>query len=262
MIKLKNTILVNQDFICGIFYYAIEYLDYLLKNNLDFYLILNNYFRSFYKVLISDKYDLKKLHPDLFNKIIFLSNEIYYIENLLIFDSTTIKHINKFIFKNLFYNYGNDLSSREKSFAKKNLNKVKIITFGDKELNLKVDFHYPLCLNFKIFRDKKELEPFDNKIFSERNKENLTKNFQTRYKKDFHKSFNTLDFTGNDNVWDRANRIIPECKFYGKKIIYDKKPFLDSTVLRYERDWKDYDIWTFKSFDTNLTFAEWLKGYL
>ena len=260
MKKINNAIYVNQDFVCGIFYYAIEYLDYLLKNDLDFYLLINGYYKSFYKLLIHDKYNIDKLHKNLFDKILFLDSDIYNIQNLIILDSTTFQRKNRIIFKNLFYNYGNDLNSKEKPLKRKKLKKVKIITFGDKELNLKVDYHYPLCLNFSIFKNKESLLPFKRQEFNEIKKDNMDKSFKARYQKNFHSQFDTLIFEG-DNVWDRANRLIPECKFYGKKIIYKEKPFLDSTKLRYERDWKYYDIWRFKSSDTNLTFADWIKTF-
>jgi len=261
MKKINNAIYVNQDFVCGIFYYAIEYLDYLLKNKIDFFLLLNGYYKSFYKLLISDKYDINKLHPKIFDKIIFFDSNIYNVTNLIILDSTTFKRKNRIIFKNLFYNYGNDLDSRKKPLKRKDLKKVKIITFGDKELNLKVDYHYPLCLNYSIFRNKEDIMPFKNKEFNEVKKDNMDKSFKARYEKNFHSQFDTLIFKGED-VWDRANRLIPECKFYGKKIIYEPKLFLDSTKLRFERNWDYYDIWKFKSFDTNLSFADWLKTYL
>lgn len=259
MKKIKNALVVNQDIVCGIFYYAIEYLDYLLKNNINIKLLFNSFFKGIHKPLILDKYNKNKLHPDLFKNIIFLENDIYFIENIIILDSTTFSRSKGIIYKKMFYNYGNDLQSREKPISKKNTKKTKFYSFGDKELNLKVDYHYPLCLNFEIFRDKKEFLPYENNIYSEKNKENMIKNFKNRYKKDFQSLWNVLDFRDNDNVWDRANRIIPECKFYGKEILYDKKPFLDSTVLRFERDWQEYNIWNFKSPDTNLSFADWFK---
>jgi hypothetical protein len=264
---IKNALIFNQNFICGSFFYAIEYLDYLLKNNLKIQLLLSNFFKKYFEFLIKDKYDSTKLHPDLFKNILFfnqIKSSFLKIENLIILDTYTFmsleEQLNKTIFfKNLFYNYGNDKSSLYKKFSFKQKNKINnFLIFGDKEIGCKVDYHYPLCLNFEIF---KEIKNFENNIWSENSKNINFQPLEKRTQQNFHKKFNTLKYIKNENFWERANRLIPECKFYNKKIIFESKSYIDSAQLRYERDWQDYCIWRFKSPDTGLTFADWIKGF-
>jgi len=257
--KYNNVILLNQDFLCGAFYYAVEYLDYLLKNNLDTYLVLHKFFKGIFNFLIQDKYDLKKIHPEFFKKIIFPSSKqkILKTRNLIILDGTTYWSNRDFIiYENLFYNYGDDELSLKKKLKIKKLKKVKFFIFGDKEMNLRVDYHYPLCLNFQIF---KEIKEFQKNERIENFKEKKTLKLDHRLNKNFHGSFNILKYIQNEDFWERSNRLIPECKFYNKKIIFEPKSYIDSAQLRYEKDWKEYDIWRFKSPDIGLTFADWIK---
>jgi hypothetical protein len=257
--NLDNVILLNQEFICGAFYYAIEYQDYLLKNGFDTYLVLHDFFRQYYTFLVEDKYDLNKVHPDLINKKIYFSKfkkPLIRTKNLFILDGTSFNSSRNFIIAdNIFYNYGDDEKSLEKPFSSKK-SKINYYIFGDKEMGCIVDYHYPLCLNFEIF---KEIKEFENNIRIENKKEKKTLVLDHRLNKDFHKKFNTLKYIENENFWERSNRLIPECKFYGKKIIFEPKTYIDSAQLRFERNWTYYDIWKFKSLDTGLTFAEWVK---
>jgi len=257
---LDNVILLNQNFLCGAFYYAVEYFDYLLKNNLNTYLVLHKFFKSLFNFLIHDKYDVKKLHKDFFKKIIFYPSskeKMLIAKNLIILDGTTYWNKPNFIiFENLFYNYGDDELSLKEKLKVKKLKKVKFFIFGDKEMNLHVDYHYPLCLNFQIF---KEIKNFQKGERIENFKEKKMLKLDHRLNKNFHESFDTLKYIQNENFWERSNRLIPECKFYGKKIIFEPKSYIDSAQLRYEKDWKEYDIWRFKSPDTGLTFADWIK---
>jgi len=258
MIEKDVIILLRHDFLCGAFYYAIEYLDYLLKNNIDTYLILDSFFKSNHKFLIADKYDLNKLYPNFFKRIL-INNKIIKTDKLIILDGTSIQKLytSKIIYNKLFYNYGDYYDSLKKPFKK---NK-KIITFGDKELGCKVDYHFPLCLNYDIF---KTYDNFEDKIREENKKE--LKYFVAKHRtiKDFHKTFNKLYYGDNGNIWERANRIIPECKFYNKEIIFKPNDSFDSAQLRYERSYDYYNIWKFRSPDTNpknLTFAEFIQKY-
>ena len=257
--KYDNIILLNQDFLCGAFYYAIEYLDYLLKNNIDTYLIIHKFFKGKLNFLIQDKYDLEKIHPDIFKKILFhpSKQKILKTKNLIILDGTSYwKDRNFIIYENLFYNFGDDELSLKEKLKLKNLKKVNFFIFGDKEMNLKVDYHYPLCLNFKIFKKIKEFQKNER---VENFKEKKMDKIEHRLNKKFHENFDTLKYIQNEKFWERSNRLIPECKFYNKKIIFEPKSYIDSAQLRYDKDWKEYDIWNFKSPDTNLTFAEWIK---
>jgi len=252
MKKLNNVLLLKQNFLCGAFYYAFEYLDYLLKNNIDIQLILDPFFKSSFRFLIEDKYNLKKIHPNFFKNIIFEKDEIYFIDKLIVLDSTSIYKLNKFHYNILFYNYGDDEKSLNRNFYKKN---KKYFIFGDKEMNCKVDYHYPLCLNYNIFKKYKE---FENNTREEIFKEEKYFKADHRTIKDFHRTFNKL-YYGKNNVWERSNRLIPECKFYNKEIIFEFNDKIDSAQLRYGRPYDYYDIWKFKSPDTNLSFAEFIQ---
>jgi len=258
IIKTDYAIMNLQSHICGIFFYTIEYYNYLLNNNFNIYLI-TSFPKSVYNFYIKDKYDIKKLNKNFFENIIYIKKYdiIFDIKNLIILDYTTFYNLKeKFIFRKLFYNYGNDLDSLNKTFYEKHQNfKKKVITFGDKELGLKVDYHYPLCLDFSIF---KEIENFLDNTFYEK-KDNKILN-RKRGLKDFHKHFNKYVYDAK-NLYDRANRLIPECKFYNKEIELINYNKNDSISLRYNRSWKDYDLNNFISSDTNLTFAQFLKSF-
>jgi len=271
---LKYAIFVDLTHICGIQFYAFEYLDYLLKNNIDIKLILNGTSQLLLKKLINNKYDLNKLHPKFFDNIILNNKKILLIEKLIILDARTFKEnytkkkITKILPKKIFYNYANDILSLDynfkdflKEFSEINYN-YSTVLIGDKEFGCKTNYQYPMCLNFDIFKKYKE---FDNHIWDESQKDLLklsgVDNLNNRTIKDFHQTFNTFRYLKNEKVWERANRLIPECKFYNKKIIFEPKTFIDSAQLRYERSYDYYDIWKFKSPDTNLSFAEFIQKY-
>jgi len=124
-------------------------------------------------------------------------------------------------------------------FFKKQKNK-KIITFGDRELGSLIDYHYPLKLNYNLFKNLK----IQKGIFIEDKRDKLDTDIYSRKRniKNFHSTFNHLIFY-KENFWERANRLIPECKFYNKKIeFYSFDPWIDSTDLRYWRSYEYYDI--------------------
>jgi len=258
LIKTDFAIMNLQSHICGIFFYTIEYYNYLLNNNFNIYLI-TSFPRSIYNFYIRDKYNIEKLNKKFFKNIIYIKNHdtIFDIENLIILDYTTFNNLKeKFIFRKLFYNYGNDLDSLNESFYEKYQNfKKEVITFGDKELELKVDYHYPLCLDFSIF---KEIKKISNNVFYEKKSNNIFD--RKRGLKNFHKIFNKYIYDIKD-FYDRANRLIPECKFYNKEIELINYNKNDSILLRYNRSWKDYDLNNFISPDTNLTFAQFIKNF-
>jgi hypothetical protein len=238
MKKFKWLIVNLQYNVSGIFFYTLEYLNYLLDEGFDVYL-LTKYPKSMYNFYINDKYDSSKLNPEFFNRIIYNIN-ISYTDNLIILDMTSFnKFRGKIIFKKLYYNYYNDLSSLRKTFKEKytEMKKSNIVIFGDKELGAKVDYHYPLCIDFSIL---KKINNFKNNTFEEiKDKSRL---LRKRLIRNFHQNFNKLKLV-RQGFFDRANRLIPECKFYNKEIEFIdeiKSKFKDSIYLRLERDWKDY----------------------
>ena len=98
------------------------------------------------------------------------------------------------------------------------MNNKKIITFGDKEINCKVQYHFPLKINFSLF---KKIKRFQKRTFIEDKMDNndQSKIFQRiRNIRNFHESFNKLIYK-KKGIWERAKRLIPECKFYNKEII-------------------------------------------
>jgi len=255
MIKIEQAVINLQKFISGILFYSLEYSKYL-----NIPIILNNDLRKFIPRAL-EKYNLSEND---FNIIYY--NDLFFLQKALILDICTFKYINKkFIAKKYFYNYGNDINSLKIDYSKKKFK--NIITFGDKEIGCKVQYHYPLCLNFKIF--KKDLNcPKNNKkdrIFIENKSDinsvtiNGVKQGLIRNRKNFFCSFDILRYQ-KENIWERANRLIPECKFYNKKIQYiNKDTYIDSSNLRFERDWKDYDVNNFISFDTNKNFKDFYE---
>ncbi len=237
--NFDNVIYYNLSFINGNIFYAIEYLYYLKEK-----------FNLIIKVpSISFGYNILNLWQERYNKkILEIQNKIFFIidsiankkiisKNILILDGRSISDLDKNIFgKKIIYNYGD----HEKSLIKDFKTKKNIITFGDKELGCKVNYHFPLKLNFSLFKDLK----INYGIFIEDKRDKSDKDIFKRKRniKDFHSTFNHLIYYKN-NFWERANRLIPECKFYCKKIdFYNFDEFLDSADLRYWRSWEYYDI--------------------
>jgi hypothetical protein len=213
MIKEDNAILFKCNKISGILFYIFEYMEYLENNNtnINIYIILTE---DVDKKIIIDlfKAKYKKKYWYLINKIKFLNTfPIFFINKLIIFDNTTLQYVSsKIIYKKLLYNYTNSLG--DDNYLE--VPKLKNITlFGDTDL-IKDNTIIPhkLCLNYKIF---KKLSTFDNSTFIQDNKKSKdnTKNRSIN----FHKTFNKCIFIQND-FFDKANRLIPECKFYNKEI--------------------------------------------
>ena len=230
----NNVIYYNISFINGNIFYAIEYL-YYLKDK--FKLIIKIPSLSFAQKILSlwqEKYN-KKIY-EIQKKIFFITNEKIIAKNILFLDGRSINDLDKNIFgKKIIYNWGDHEQSLEKNFYKKNL-----FTIGDKEIFCQVDYHFPLMLNFSLFKDLK----INSGIFIEDKRDKSDKDIFNRKRnvKNFHKTFNHLIYF-KENFWERANRLIPECKFYSKKIeFYNFDSWLDSADLRYWRSYEKYDI--------------------
>jgi len=241
--SIESCIYINLSFINGNIFYAYEYHKYL-----DIPLIINlssplNLSSNKIISLWEDKYSKVDL-----SEIFFVKNKKIISKNILILDCSSFKDLDKVFFaKKIFYNYGDDKRSTLEP-----LNNKKIITFGDKEINCKVQYHFPLKINFSLF---KKIKRFQKRTFIEDKMDNndQSKIFQRiRNIKNFHESFNKLIYK-KKGIWERANRLIPECKFYNKEIIYENYDnFIDSSNLRFQRSWQEYDL-------NNSKFKEWLK---
>jgi len=160
--------------------------------------------------------------------------------------------------KKIIYNYGNNPISTKLSF-KQFLKKIKkesffgnFVVIGDKNIKCKIDYHYPTLLNFGLF---KKIKTFKNRIlFNFKHKDSKYYNIKNFNINDFNK----LVFIKQD-VWERANRLIPECKFYNKEIYFYSKDNYDSCNERYNKDWQEFDIHKFVSPDTNLCFKDFVE---
>jgi len=253
IIYKDNILYYHLFFINGNVFYALEYFEYLQDY---FTLIIRVPSESFKEKIIKlwfEKYK-KNIVKELLKKIIFikdndLTKKIKIIsKKSLVLDGSSILDKDKIFFsKKCIYNYGDD----EKSL-KQPLGDNKIITIGDQEINCKVDYHYPLCLNFKLFKTLKEISPIENKTLLEIKDENIFD--RNRQILNFHSTFNTLCYKKTGTFFERANRIIPECKFYNKKIIFEDSSIYqnDSAKLRYSRDYSDYFIYDFKNKDKSF----------
>jgi len=261
MKKYQKVIFYKLNFFNGNLFYAFEYFEYLRKNNWKLIIDLNGSLKDPFKLPINkkilfeafrEKYS-KKYH-NLFTEIIFLKPSTFFVaDKILVLDQTSIKYLNKtFVSKKIIYNYGDDERSlKDPLNNKNNKNNKNIITIGDKDIGCKIQYHYPLKLNFKILK-RLNYKRIQKRSFLE----NKTKNIYERKRnvKDFHYTFDTLIYK-KENFWERANRLIPECKFYNKEIIFENKDKrIDSANLRYQSSWKDYSLYhsDFKDFVENL----------
>jgi len=237
ILHFDNILYYNISFINGNVFYAIEYLYYLKK---DFYLIIKipsiNIKNKIIK-LWKEKYNNKI--NEIQDKIFFILNQKVITKNCLLLDGYSINDYNKNLFtKNIIYNYGDHEKSLKISFRNS-----KIITIGDKEIGCNVEYHYPLFINFSLFKELNDLN-IKKDIFIEDKRDNSSSDIYKRKRniKNFHEQFNHLIYY-KENFWERANRLIPECKFYSKKInFYNYDNFLDSADLRYRRKYEYYDI--------------------
>ena len=241
-----NKIILKVNKISGIVFYTLEYYVYLIENNLNFELIIDiksNVKKKLFEIC-KEKYQEKYLLY--FKNITFKKIKFEYAKNLIIFDFTTFELLNKKIFyKNCFYNYTNSIE-RKLPFHEFSSNK-NIIAFGDKETGCNTENDFPLCLNFKMF---KKINKIKNKKFT-----NVKNDYdQRKLIKNFHEGFNVLNLELRAK-YDRANRLIPESKFYNKKIIIKEdllnKNF-DSINTRIKYSWKKFDI-------NNSNFYKFIK---
>ena len=235
----ENIIFYDQSFINGNIFYAIEYLEYLrFKEKLDFKLVFRIPNISFSKVIFKlweEKYN-EKIN-ELKDSVYFTINKPIISKNTLILDGQSI--YNKlYQSKNIIYNWGDHSDSLNKKFSNQ-----KICTIGDKEIFCNVDYHFPLKLNFNLFKDIK----ISKGIYTEDKRDNNDSGKIYKRKrniKNFHETFNELIYL-KDGFWERANRLIPECKFYSKKInFFNYDVFLDSADLRNRRSWEKYDLYS------------------
>jgi len=221
MLKLDKCIVNLSEKLSGIHFYSIEYSQYL---NLP--LIINQKLKKPIQKLLNTRY--KNININ----IIFLKEKLY-CNTGIIFDYRTPMYLNKLIFiKNILYNYGNDMNSLISPLKKSN-----IITFGDKEIGCKVDHYLPLKINFSLLP---HINQFDNNTYidiKDRNK------FIHKIKQfnNFHETFNKLIYFKN-GIWERANRIIPESKFYNKEILFYSSDPVDSSNIRFKKDWQVYSL--------------------
>jgi hypothetical protein len=247
----ESCIYSNLSFINGNIFYAYEYHKYL---NIPLIINISSPFNLSANKIINlwkDKYSKIDL-----NEIFFMKNKKIISKNILILDYSSFKDLDKIFFaKKVFYNYGDD----ERSLLEP-LNNRKIITFGDKEINCKVQYHFPLKINFSLFKPLfkplfKKIKGFQKRTFIEdKMDDDQSRIFQRKRNiKNFHESFNKLIYK-KKGCWERANRLIPECKFYNKEIIYENYDnFIDSSNLRFQKNWQDYDLGKDKE------FKEWIK---
>jgi len=215
MVLTKNdiNIIIYPKKISGILFYCFEYYIYLLESGLDIniFIILDNKNINLKKTiakLIIEKYS-KKYADILIKKIIYIKSRIY-SKNILIFDYYTFSLLNsKILYKKCFYNYTNNIESLVKTF-KEYSNLKNIIPFGNTFFS-KVKYNFPLLINFKMFKSKLNIR--SNVYIENKNKIKINR----RIIKNFHESFDTVLIFRTD--FDRANRLIPESKFYNKKIL-------------------------------------------
>jgi len=252
LLRYKNVLYYHLTFFNGNMFYAIEYFKYFLDNNLDVQLIIRTT-PKFQKEIIKnwkEKYNsnINKLLP----KVIFITNQKIITDNIVILDLTSYKDKDKIFFsKKIIYNYGDDAFQA----LKKPLKDKKVITIGDKRLGYKLDLHLPLKLNFTLFKEIKKFQDntfIENKILGIHVPENTERNI-----KNFHETFNKVKIYQKE-FYERANRLIPECKFYNKDIelikiqeailrkdafdlrLYDPLDFYDINInLNQEISWKD-----------------------
>lgn len=259
MIRKNRSIIVNCKNFTGIIFYAFEYYIYLNENNYNIELIFVNCSSTFHTQLFKvfqDKYKPEYFKRLMDKNITFIKNiPIIFSNILLVLDYSTYEIINtKLLYKKCFYNFTNEFKSTTRTFHE--FSKFKnIIDFGDKNIGCKTDNHYPLKLNFKMF---KEISYFDNTVLIE-NKIKLNKqkpntkdlNYSRVFKGKFHESFSKVVITKVN--YDRANRLIPECKFYNKEIYINKSNYpYDSVDDRFLKPYQEFDINNQNNFITFL----------
>lgn len=246
MIKKDKSIIVDCRNFTGIIFYAFEYFWYLKEHGMPVELIYINCSEEFHERIkknFQDKYKKRYLS---FKNISFLKDKpLIFTKVLIVLDYSTFELLNrKLLYQKCFYNFTNEHISTTQTFLEFSPLK-NIIDFGDKNIGCKTDNHYPLKLNFKMFRpirDFQQKDLIEDKIKINNQKENSKDlNHKRVFISGFHESFNKVTITKVN--YDRANRLIPECKFYGKEIIIKESPFqYDSVDDRYLKPYQDFDI--------------------
>jgi len=243
---IDRALIIHYGMYTGVHFYAAEYFIFLKENNYPFTLVFKNCQEKDKRTIFSsweDKY--KKEYVDILKEETIFMDEKIIVNNALIIDFTTFKNLDGIIRKNNYYHYTDEILSKElpfKEFLKKNsLKENRWNEFGDKCSSI-IDNHYPLLLNFKMF---KEIEDFQDIEYLE-DKNTPDGSFKIRTtKSNFHNTFNRLRFVKTS--YDRSNRLIPECKYYGKEVQfevgnYSDVDYYDSTNDRAENEWSDYCI--------------------
>jgi len=241
----SNNIIIQVDKITGALFYALEYYIFLKEKGNPFNLIVRCTLDIKSKIIltIKDKY-LLEYSDTLIDDIKFIHHgRTLYSNTLIVLDFSTFKLLNKkLIYKKCFYNYTNEKDSIVKNFNEFSSLK-NVIPFGDKTIS-KVQYHFPLLLNFKMFKKIKE---FENKVLEPIL--NIT-SVRPIYQ-EFHKSFRKLKY--HHTQFDRANRLIPECKFYNKEIEIIDYGITGDSISRINKDIKELDI-------NNSLFWEFLNN--
>lgn len=204
-----DNIIIQLNKINGSLFYALEYYIYLKENNRNYDIIIRCKQDLIQPVLntIKDKYK-SEYYNILLNDIQFRKG-IIYSDTIIVLDFSTFELLNKkILYKKCYYNFTNEIDSTIKTFSEFSTLK-NIIPFGDSSIS-KVQYNYPLLLNFKMF---KEIKTFQTNVLEEI----LNITSARKIINNFHSSFNKLIY--HHTQFDRANRLIPECKFYNKEII-------------------------------------------
>ncbi len=251
MRKYDKVLLVHYNNFCGVHFYAAEYFIYFLENNYKFELVFKNCTVKDQVIIMDsfkDKYE-EKYYYILKENIIF-TNDLISTRALLVLDFSTVRKLDKVIFYKGYYHYTDEIDSLTFTFQEfQNNNKIsglsKLIDFGDQNIGSKCTEHYPLMLNFKMF---KKIKTIQKRTFLE---DKVLLNNKREIHESFHAKFNTINFYKTD--YDRANRLILECKYYGKHINFNtnENDLYDSTNNRFENSWELFDI-------NNSTFIDYI----
>jgi hypothetical protein len=253
MIKKNNSLVLYLNHIQGSAFYIFEYYIYLNEHNLNFDLIIQCSNTIKIKIIELYKEKYKTEYIKYLKNIKFVSKrQLIITNNLIILDYSTYNQLYRTVlYKKCFYHYTDSFESLSISF-KEYSNYKNIIPFGDSIISKDEIPNFPLYLNFKMFKPLKNIQSkiwIDNKPEFEKNHRHEKNGFM----KNFHCNFYKVII--NRRTFERANRLIPECKFYNKEILIKdnrKNKIFDSIDIRLKKDWTDFDI-------NNSNFAKFIK---
>ena len=271
----------------GILFYNVEYLYFLKENGYEVELIVflnpkKGKSKELFFTLLRDKYS-KEAISYIENSIKFYNLKergLIKREYGIILDQFTLRYLNKkFFIKKAIINFNivqDDIlySKNIYTLQKKRINffdailkcgydipsKNKII-FGNPDFPIQIDFPHLLSLNFKMF---KKIDTFQNNTFFENKNtfKSTTRGIQN-FKDNFHSNFNKLKFIELERL-ERANRLIPECKFYNKEIDFipaskESDPLsLNTSKKRAKESWRASDI---NSPENSKSFLNIIKAF-